>query len=208
MLAILRSQSLVIYRSLKKVYKVEGFLGEGSFASVYKLTEISSGHSFAGKSYSLDKLNASSSRRTALRNELEVIKSLDHPGIPQFVDLYQAGGEVIIITEEVPQAVDLRQFWMQWRSHPSFGSWAINIIVQLLKILGHLFQKKVLHKDIKPENILLSRNGDRNKSGSIMEWKVSLIDFGFSCFLNSKSESKLAGTRGFMAPELFGGLDS
>ncbi len=67
---------------------------------------------------------------------------------------------------------------------------ALRLMAQILVALRHVHEKNVIHRDIKPDNIMLDK--DQN---------AILIDFGLAGFNNGKTR---LGTPGYMAPEIYG----
>jgi len=65
------------------------------------------------------------------------------------------------------------------------------VCYQIVNALAHLHEKKIVHRDIKLENILI----DENK-------KVKVLDFGFGCITNNKKLDFFCGTPSYMPPEI------
>ena len=73
----------------------------------------------------------------------------------------------------------------------------IHVLVQCGKCLQKLHDLGVVHRDVKPENFLLSMNGDYNS------WRVVICDFGLSTICNSPNNSNTScGTTPYKAPEI------
>lgn len=125
----------------------------------------------------------------AYRQEIELLKQLEHPGIPRYLNSIETNDGFCLIQEyiDAPNLNDAAQFDLFEIEQ---------IILELLEILIYLQQQNppILHCDLKPENILVDDN-----------IKVYLIDFGLARMgdkeLSASSISK--GTPGFMAPEQF-----
>ena len=125
----------------------------------------------------------------AHQRELEMLQSLDHEAIPDFLDAFQVEDGFWLVQERV-QAPSLasRRYW-------SFEE-VEQIARQLLDILIYLQDRHppIIHRDFKPENILRHDGG-----------QVHLIDFGLArdAQREGSSSTVAAGTPGFMAPEQF-----
>ncbi|NET89961.1 MAG: protein kinase [Kamptonema sp. SIO1D9] len=123
----------------------------------------------------------------AVEREIQVLRSLNHLGIPRYLDSFDPG-EGICLVQEYKHAQPL--------STPrSFASEEIKeIAVKILEILVYLQERipPVFHRDLKPENILVDD-----------ELNVYLVDFGFAKIGGGSiaASSIHAGTFGFMAPE-------
>jgi serine/threonine protein kinase len=124
----------------------------------------------------------------AVEREIQVLRSLNHPGIPRYLDSFDPGDGICLV-QEYKNAQPL--------SAPrSFDPDEIKCIaVSVLEILVYLQNRipPVIHRDIKPENVLVD---DR--------LNVYLVDFGFARIGGGEVaalSSMVAGTTGFMPPE-------
>jgi len=134
--------------------------------------------------------------------EAEVLKSLDHPAIPQYLDYFEVETELgkgFALVQTYIEARSL-QDWIQ--SGRTFNEEDIKAIAkELLGILDYLHNRQppVVHRDIKPSNVLL---GDRSGHSS---GQVYLIDFGSVQTAVHGGTRTVVGTYGYMPPEQFGG---
>ena len=123
----------------------------------------------------------------AYAREIEILQSLSHPGIPQYLDSIETKDGFCLIQEYIA-AVNLNRICLLNQSQIVQLAW------KLLDILVYLQRQNppVLHRDIKPDNILLDK-----------ELNVYLIDFGFASLgsLEVSGSSVFKGTPGFIAPE-------
>ncbi|MEM7064578.1 MAG: serine/threonine-protein kinase [Cyanobacteria bacterium P01_B01_bin.77] len=123
----------------------------------------------------------------SLSQEIQVLKDLQHPGIPKYLGVFQAADGVCMIQEYKP-AKSLAE-------SRSFSPEAIRTIaIACLEILAYLQSRipPIIHRDFKPANILVSDNLD-----------VYLVDFGFARIGDGEVgvSSVVKGTLGFMPPE-------
>lgn len=121
--------------------------------------------------------------------EIEILRSLDHPGIPHLLDFENDDGIVMVYEyvggESLEEVVDSDEVWEE--------SQAREFLNQMLDILAYLHTliPPVVHRDIKPSNIIQRPDG-----------KFSLIDFGAAqATTNFTGGSTFVGTNGYMAPE-------
>ena len=134
--------------------------------------------------------------------EAEVLKSLDHPAIPKYLDSFEVEtkqGKGFALVQTYIEARSL-QDWI--KSGRTFSEEELKIIAkELLTILDYLHHRQpaIVHRDLKPSNILL---GDRtgNSPG-----QVYLIDFGSVQTVVHGGTRTIVGTYGYMPPEQFGG---
>ncbi len=124
----------------------------------------------------------------------QIAIELDHPNIVKAYRMFQKNGEIGIIMEYVPG-----KSMRQWSMEKTFSLDEILLIFKaMLCALDHLKQHKIVHKDIKPENILVSPEMD----------KIKLTDFGYAIRKNFFMIDKFpyAGTERYMAPERRSGI--
>ncbi len=93
--------------------------------------------------------------------EGEVLAALDHPGIVSIYDNVESGGLCVLVMELVPG----RDLWSQFRESGMTWQASCVAMVALCAALQHAHDQGVLHRDVKPANVLVSdqrrRQGDR-----------------------------------------------
>jgi eukaryotic-like serine/threonine-protein kinase len=135
--------------------------------------------------------------------EAETLKSLSHPAIPRYLDYFELdtpAGKGFALVQSYIEAKSLEEYLSAGRT---FSETDIKQLAKaLLEILTYLHSQKppVIHRDIKPHNILLA-----NRSNSIGQ--VYLVDFGSVQTLATQEGRTVTvvGTYGYMPPEQFGG---
>jgi serine/threonine protein kinase len=137
--------------------------------------------------------------------EAEVLKSLNHPAIPKYLDSFEVElqrGQGFVLVQSHIAAQSLQQWIHAGRTFSEDDLQAIAI--DLLKILEYLHNRQpaVIHRDIKPSNILLT---DRTAHSP---GQVYLIDFGSVQTAIKSGTRTIVGTYGYMPPEQFGGITS
>jgi serine/threonine protein kinase len=134
--------------------------------------------------------------------EAEVLKSLDLPTIPKYLDCFDVDTELgkgfVLVQTYIP-AKSLQNWLDTGRTFSEEE--LISIARQLLTILDYLHNRQpaVIHRDIKPSNILL---GDRSGNSP---GQIYLVDFGSVKTAANGNTITVVGTYGYMPPEQFGG---
>lgn len=122
-------------------------------------------------------------------NEAKIIAMTNHPNIVQLYGYGEWAGGLYIAMEYV-QGVSLRQYILQ---NPLSLTRALEIIIEIAYALCHLHANGAIHKDLKPENVLITDSG-----------QVKVIDFGIAQLMESAQGAishQLVGTPLYMSPE-------
>ncbi len=139
------------------------------------------------KQFQFAKLGATWAEYDVYSQEIAVLKSLNHPGIPKYLDSFQTTDGFCMIQEYI--AAESAVIYRQWQPQE-----IKQIAISILEILVYLQNQPqpVIHRDIKPENILIDE-----------QLKVYLVDFGFARMGGGEiaASSVVKGTMGFMSPE-------
>lgn len=168
-------------------YKVIGTLGEGSFGRVYKAKQISDGSLVALKVIS--KRGRSNKELKGFRRECEIQRNLHHPNIIQMLDSFETENEIVVITEFAHKELTAVLCKVGFLPEDQVQK----IVWDLVSALFYLHSNRVLHRDLKPQNILLD-----------IKNHAKLCDFGFARNMSTGTHvlTSIKGTPLYMAPEL------
>lgn len=168
--------------SIDDSYDIFEIIGQGSFSTVRRAAHIESRIIRAVKI--IAKNSISSSQQLMLVDEIEILKSLDHPNIIQVIEIIEDRSKLNIITE-ICTGGEL--FDRIINSQPFTENIAATFMCQILSGLIHVHQKGFVHRDIKPENILFLDES--------AESPLKIIDFGISKRMSTTSKlSRFIGT--------------
>eukprot|EP00744_Colponema_vietnamica_P003241 GILI01004995.1.p1 GENE.GILI01004995.1~~GILI01004995.1.p1 ORF type:complete len:548 (-),score=87.63 GILI01004995.1:402-2045(-) len=131
--------------------------------------------------------------RAAAKNEVGVLKRLDHPNIIKYYDSVEVDVDHLYICIEYADGGDLSQLIKKSKTSLPEAD-VVSLFKQLVSAVGYMHSQKVLHRDLKPQNVFLSQDGTQVKVG----------DFGFSKALSYTfaMANTLCGTPYFYSPEL------
>ncbi|XP_043997152.1 serine/threonine-protein kinase 36 isoform X1 [Gambusia affinis] len=168
-------------------YHVMNLVGEGSFGRVYKGRK-----KFTGKVVALKfmpKVGRTEKELRSLKREIEIMRDLRHPNIVQLFDSFETETEVVVVTEYAEG--QLFQILEDDGNLPE--SQVREIACQLVSALYYLHSHRILHRDMKPQNILLGKSG-----------VVKLCDFGFARAMSVSTLvlTSIKGTPLYMSPEI------
>ncbi|KAK1934273.1 Serine/threonine-protein kinase DCLK3 [Phytophthora citrophthora] len=171
-------------------YAITRHLGEGSYSTVKQVTHRKKGGFYACKI--VDKLSLSDVDRAALSHEVRVLSSVSHVNIMRLYEVIEDDAKCYLVTE-LAEGGDLFDRIVKQGKFPERE--AQKVTAALVEALHYCHTNSVIHRDVKPENVLLS--GD----------DVKLCDFGFARQLNHPEEqaSDSCGTPGYAAPEILDG---
>lgn len=176
-------------------YKILNEIGRGGMSVVYLALNERANKTWAVKEVRKDAGSDSEIVSQGLAAETEMLKKLDHPNLPSIVDVIDQDDSIIIVMDyiEGKSLQDLIEAGGP-REPEKVICWA----KQLCDVLGYLHSRQppIIYRDMKPANIMLRPDGT-----------VVLIDFGTAReYKTARSEdTALLGTRGYAAPEQFGG---
>lgn len=176
-----------------KKYNVTGLLGKGAFAIVYQLATKENGTKYAAKELEKKRFMKNGVLDMRIDNEMQIMRSLRHDNIVQYVEFHDTPNHLYIIMEYVEYG-DLQSYMQVYGFLPE--EQAKTMTVQIFSALAYLHKKKITHRDIKPDNILVA---------SFHPFVVKLSDFGLSKVVkNPESFLKtFCGTLLYCAPEVF-----
>ena len=176
-------------------YRIEAVLGSGGMGTVYRAAHPSLPRSDALKILSAE-LSQNPDFRARFTREADLAASLDHPNI---VAVYDRGetpeGQLWIAMQYVPGSDADKEV----AAHRMTPSRALHIVTEVGKALDYAHRRKLLHRDVKPANFLLSAGDER----------VLLADFGIARALDDASGLTATGmvmaSVAYAAPESLSG---
>ncbi|KAJ5117998.1 hypothetical protein N7448_004356 [Penicillium atrosanguineum] len=173
-------------------YNVTGQIGKGAFATVYKLATKQHGAIFAAKELDKRRFMKNGILDQKVDNEMKIMKDLTHPNIVQYIDHHEHDRWIYIIMEYVPGG----ELSTYLSSHGKIPEEMVRTIArQLLRALHYCHKRRITHRDIKPDNILIA---------SLDPLRVKLSDFGLSKVTQEETFLKtFCGTLLYCAPEVY-----
>ncbi|MBD2609722.1 serine/threonine protein kinase [Nostoc punctiforme FACHB-252] len=165
---------------LEGCYRVTRPIGKGGFARTFEVSD-------SGKLKILKVLTLNQPKAVSLfQQEAEVLKRLNHPGIPNAEEYFQffpqnSQDPVHCLVMDKIDGENLHEWLEKRRNRPISEKQAILWLTQLANILHEVHQQQFFHRDIKPSNIMLTADG-----------QLVLIDFGIAREMTETYEKKQA----------------
>ena len=177
-----------IGKMLDNRYEILECIGTGGMAVVYKTRDHRLNRLVAVKILKSDLAQDADFRRR-FNAESQAVAQLSHPNIVSVYDVSR-GGDTEYIVMELIDGITLKQY-MQKRGQLNWRE-SLHFITQILRGLSHAHSRGIVHRDIKPQNIMVLRDGS-----------VKVADFGIACLENSAQTltQEALGSVHYISPE-------
>jgi WD40 repeat protein/serine/threonine protein kinase len=195
---------------LNERYEIKEILGRGGFATTYLAVDMETWQKCAIKRLLFRKIEEWKTWELFER-EAKILKELDHPQIPKYVDFFSIETEEdleLYLAQEYVEGKSLAQFVQEGKHFSEHEIIEIGLAVTNVLTYLHSFSPPIIHRDIKPGNIILT---PFSSSEGVGVGLISLIDFGavrekiISDYSTVGGGSTIVGTYGYMPIEHFEG---
>ncbi len=184
----------LVGRILNNKYEVLKLIGKGGMSNVYLAMDIHLNKQWAIKEIHSVNLNQELLMQS-LTAEVNLMKKLDHPALPRIVDVVKEEDLVYVVMDYI-EGEPLSKIIKMFGAQPQ--ELVIDWGKQLCLVLHYLHSRKppIIYRDMKPSNIMLCPGGN-----------LKLIDFGIAreYKIGGHRDTVNLGTKGYAAPEQFGG---
>lgn len=195
----------LIGRSLNR-YRLEELIGEGGIGAVFRAHDTVLQRDIAIKVLRPEFEQHENFRKRFLQ-EARTAARLDHPGIVRVHDFGQDGNWLYIVMEYI-QGDNLRQMLHNLRGQ---NKWvvlpeAVGIVQQVCNAMDYVHEQGVVHRDIKPDNLML-----KPEPGNGLPYRVVVTDLGLARLIEEEELLDMGisvGTPGYMSPEQARGEDA
>ena len=185
----------LIGKTLDGLYTIQELIGAGGMANVYKAVvsapggPVPEGTVVAVKVLRQELMHDADLVRR-FKNESKAISLLNHPNIVKVYDV-SVGENLQYIVMECVEGMTLREY-LNERGGKITSRETVHFIAQILRALDHAHRNGVVHRDIKPQNIMVLRDGS-----------VKVADFGIACLADSAQTltQEALGSVHYISPE-------
>ena len=176
-------------------YEIGKIIGKGAYAVVKICKNKITQEKFAMKIYEKKNLN-DNIKKKCVSKEIEILKKLNHPNITKLYDTIITDKYILLI-QELVNGISLREYYnTEIRNQKDISEKKLKLLTlifkQIFSAFDYIHKKNIAHRDIKLENILLTKNNE-----------IKIIDFGFGMY-NPRNhlQNFFCGTPNYMAPEI------
>ncbi len=171
-------------------YEITELIGEGGMADVYRATDVLDNNRTVAVKILKKEYSENEDFQRRFRNESKAIAVLSHPNIVKIYDMGFSEKVQYIIMEYV-DGITLKDYMesekiLNWKD-------AVHFVIQILRALQHAHDHGIVHRDIKPQNIML-----------LMDGTIKVMDFGIAKFAREESRTatdQAIGTVHYISPE-------
>ncbi|MEE0061689.1 MAG: protein kinase [Acutalibacteraceae bacterium] len=171
-------------------YEIQELIGVGGMATVYKAKDIKNNRTVAIKILK-DEFSRNGEFIRRFKNESKAIAVLSHPNIVKVYDV-SFGDVMQYIVMEYINGITLKEYIEQQEKSIDWKM-AVYFTSQILKAMQHAHEKGIVHRDVKPQNMMLLKDGT-----------IKVTDFGIARFSNTETRTmtdKAIGSVHYIAPE-------
>ncbi len=187
-------ETRLIGKIVSRRFRIEEIVGRGGMAIVYRAFDLKTHQTVAFKVLREEYEN-DEEYKERFNREAEACKKLNHPNIVNLIDSGAVGGIRYIALEYV-DGQTLKDIIKKKGKLPQED--AVHYTLQILSALGHAHGRKIIHRDVKPQNMMVTRNG-----------QLKVADFGIAGMADTKtltSDGSVIGSVHYFSPEQAKGM--
>ena len=187
-------ESRLIGKIVSRRFRVEDVIGRGGMAIVYRAYDLKA-HQTVAMKVLREEYEEDPEYQERFKREAEVCRKLNHPNVVNLIDSGRTGG-ISYIAMEYVDGQTLKEIITE--SGHIGQEEAVRCTLQILAALAHAHQRGVVHRDVKPQNVMVSSSG-----------QVKIGDFGIAGLADSKtltSDGNVMGSVHYFSPEQAKGM--
>lgn len=187
-------ESRLIGKIIRRRFRVEEVIGRGGMAIVYRAFDLRS-HQTVALKVLREEYEDDPEYQARFRREAEACRRLNHPNIVNLIDSGTVGGIAFIALEYVDGETLKDRIVRNGRLQQDE---AVHCALQILAALSHAHQRGIIHRDVKPQNVMISKTG-----------QLKIGDFGIAGMADTQtltSDGNVIGSVHYFSPEQAKGM--
>ena len=193
---IASDDDLLVGTVLAERYQIEDVIGDGGIGRVYRARHVRMSRRFAIK-VPFGEVGYDRKARARLANEADAASRLDHPNVIGVVDVGETAEGLFYLAMDLADGPSLGELLSEQLITPDE---VLPILVQLVDGLNHAHERGLVHRDLKPDNIVVTSAADGGPVPRVIDFGLALVD-------DAEAKDRLTtaglvmGTPHYMAPE-------
>ena len=171
-------------------FDISSVIGQGSFATIHKIQHIDTKQQLAAKAMKKSRVGEND-----IRQEQDIMTRMHHPNIVNLLMTFESPNRVIFVMDLCDGGSLLQR--LERTGRESFPENVVrHIIRSTTEAIAYLHSLNIVHRDVKPENILFTKPHD--------ESVIKLADFGLStsCISSGERLTTVCGSHAYLSPEI------
>ena len=178
-------------------------IGKGTYGEVYMTKKGEIKEPFATKIVH-KRILKNDKLKDSLKKEIEILRDIKHENIVKLYEVKENNDSFFLVME-LCNGGSLSKCLEKYKEkyNKPFSEEIVQYLMkQIVTAIKYCHSKKILHRDIKPDNILIKFNSEQEKNNiDMLKSTVKIIDFGFARYLpESESASTVVGSPAYMDP--------
>ena len=164
-------------------------LGKGAFGEVFLTSKQGTSTKYATKKLDKSKYINNPKAKKYLDNEISILKAINHPNIVKLIEIKDTSKYCYIVTEfcNGGSLSNCLEKYQEKNSEAFPENIVQYIMKQIMDAIRYLHKNKILHRDLKLDNILVNYEDENDKlENNIMKGVIKIIDFGFARYLKNE----------------------
>ena len=187
-------------------YEIISKVGEGGMGAVFKAKSISDGHIWALKVVA-QRLLEEKGFRQRFKSEALIMQALNHPNDVRVVDYAETEGGIPFTVMEFVDGPHLDELVPAGTKMDIPR--AVNLVIQLVDGLGAAHKMTIIHRDVKPDNIMVAKDANGKEIAKLLDFGVAKVKEAGELFATQKTAAGvMIGTPAYMSPEQVKGVPS
>jgi serine/threonine-protein kinase len=187
-------------------YEIISKVGEGGMGAVFKAKSVPDGHIWALKVVA-ERLLQEPGFRQRFKSEALIMQALDHPNDVQVHDYAETAEGTPFTVMEFVDGPHLDEL-VPAGTKMDIGR-AVNLVIQLVDGLGAAHKMTIIHRDVKPDNIMVAKTAEGKEVAKLLDFGVAKVKEQGELFASQKTAAGvMIGTPAYMSPEQVKGVPS